>query len=222
MNRTWKLLCLPALLAVALTASSVRAQGTDSKRDDDLREILKAIRLMQDDVGRLRADLIRQQEDNDRRLRLNDQRDEMFEKRLRILENKLDEIDKTRDRVSRYLPDQPVLPGDVLRDIDARIKRLEQQQQERRSNTITPNETINQGPPEPARGSVRLVNLSFGTGLVSVNGATYTLQPGEVRVVSVAAGTFTYEVLRDSYGFGFPQQTRFLAPNGGITLTMRP
>jgi hypothetical protein len=162
----------------------------------------------------------KQQEDMDRRQRLNDQRDEMFEKRLRILENKLDEIDKVaKGRISNYLPDQPALPVDVLRDMDARLKRLEQ---ERRSSSFTPNETINPGPPEPARADIQLVNLSFGTGLVSVNGAVYTLHPGETRVVSVPAGPFTFEVLQDSYGRSFPQQTRVLGANGKTTLTMRP
>ena len=34
MNRTWKLLCLPALLTLALTASSVRAADPELDKSD--------------------------------------------------------------------------------------------------------------------------------------------------------------------------------------------
>jgi hypothetical protein len=219
MNRIGMLLCLPALLAITFTASSVRAQGTDVKREDDLKNILHAI---QDDIGRLRFDMAKQQEDSDRRQRLNDRRDEVFERRLQMLENKLDELERAaKNRTANYPPDQQI-PADQLREMRARIEQLERIEKTRVAGTFVPGETVNPVPPVAAQGFVRLENLSPGTGLISVNGVMYTLLPGDIQVVPVPVGAFTFEVVRDFRGLRFPQQPRVIGAAETRTLTLRP
>jgi hypothetical protein len=220
MNRTWKLLCLPALLTLALTASSVRAKDSDAKTDD-IKEILKIVRQMQEENARLRADFARQQDDIERRQRLNDQRDEMFEKRLRILESKVDDLQRPgKGRVSNYPTEQAAPSFDQLRDLDARIRRLER---ERLSGSFTPSDTITPpAVPVVATGAVRIQNLSLNTSIIRINGVTYTVRPGEAVAATVPSGTFTYEVLADARGFRYAPQVRTVPANGEFTLFVNP
>jgi hypothetical protein len=51
----------------------------------------------------------------------------------------------------------------------------------------------------------------------NVNGVQYTVPPGQAADVPVAPGTLTYHVLQAPY----PPQTRAVAPNETLTLTLR-
>jgi hypothetical protein len=72
--------------------------------------------------------------------------------------------------------------------------------------------------PEPRTGRLRLVNAYYEPVTVVVNGRAYTLAASETRYIdSVAAGTFTYEVLGIQ-----AQRSRGLAPNETFTITVYP
>ncbi len=219
MNRTRMLLCLPALLAVALTMSPVRADPELDKTD--AKEILKVLREMQEDNARLRRDFSRIEQDNESRQRLDDSRDSNLEKRLQIIENHLLEVERAgKGRISNYPADQSAPSAEQLRELQAQIDQLNKKL--RSSSSFTPSETfIPPAPPVLATGVLRVQNLSLNTSLVRVNGVTYTVFPGETSI-RVPAGTFTYEVLADGRGFAHTQQVRELPANERITVTIYP
>ncbi len=215
MNRTAMLLCLPALLAVLLTAPPACAADPELEKSD-AKKILEKLQQLQEDNLRLRQDIARDREELGRQLRT---RDETIEQRLRILENKVEDLERAaKGRISgSYNPDALTPSPDQLRDLDARIRRLEQK--ERQSGSFTPGDTIN---PPPTTGVIRIQNLSMNTSLMRVNGVTYTIRPGETVNTTVAAGTFTYEVLADGRGFAWAPQVRTVRPNEMYTLTVNP
>jgi hypothetical protein len=175
MNRTWKLLCLPALLVGLLTASSVRA--TDPELDkSDTKKILERLDRMQDELIKMRQDLARQQDDNDRRQRLNDTRDTILEQRLKILEDRLAEIERAaKARIANY----PTGPGST-------------------SGYFNPSDTI-VGPPTTA--TVRMQNNSPFVCTVTVNGIMQRVAPGQLATWTVPSGLFSYDVFSEGYGF---------------------
>ena len=63
MIRTRMLLCLPALLAIALTVSPARAADPEPT-NNDAKEILKLLREMQEDNARQRRDFRRMEQDD--------------------------------------------------------------------------------------------------------------------------------------------------------------
>jgi hypothetical protein len=217
MNRTRTLLCLPALLAVALTVSPVRADPELTKTD--AQKILDLLKEIQGDQVRLRQDLGRMQQDNESRQRLSDDRDTVFEKRLRSLEDRLAELDRaSKSRVSNYPPEPATPTAEQLRDLQAQIDQLKRNS--RIASEFTPSETVIP-PPVLGTGVVRIQNLSFNTSQVRVNGVTYTVLPGETSI-RVPAGTFTYEVLADGRGFPHAPQLRELPATTRFTVTLTP
>jgi hypothetical protein len=217
MNRIGKLLCLPALLTVALATSSARAEDPELKKTDN-EKILEMLKQIQDDNAHLRQDLAKQQNLNDKQQRLNDKRDEILELRLKVLEDRFAELERAaKARVSNYPPEQPGPSPDQLRDLDARLKRLEQRQ----SSYFTPSEPV-PSTVGPTTGIVRIVNPSLNTSQIRVNGVTFTVRPGETVSTTVPAGTFSFEVLADGRGFRWAPQQRVVNGNEMFTITVVP
>jgi len=218
MIRTWKLLCLPALLAVTLTATPVRAADPELDKSDT-KKILEMLKQIQDDNAKLRRDLNRQQDDNERQQRLSDNRDTNFEKRLRILENKLEEMERKAapGRISNYPPnsDPAAITPEQARELQARLDRLERMQI---SPSFTP-EVIRPALPIVTMGTVWLQNNSPFTATVTINGAAYMVFPGQPAAVKAPAGAVTYEVVSSAFGF-LRRNTIVLPANGERILTI--
>jgi hypothetical protein len=73
-------------------------------------------------------------------------------------------------------------------------------------------------PQPPLLGHVRLVNTYFTDMTAVVNGQLHVVPAGQTREVPVPAGSVTYQVAQVPR----PAQTRALAPNETLTLTLFP
>src|SRR5580698_6061740 len=99
MIRTWKLVCLPAMIAAVLTAAPVPAADPELKKSDTkqilemMKQLTEDMKQIKEDNVKLLRDLNRQQDDYIRQQRLSDIRDDTFEKRLQVLENKLADLE---------------------------------------------------------------------------------------------------------------------------------
>lgn len=208
MNCTWKLLGLPLLLT-ALTMSSVRA-GDDKPPplsvDNKLDLLIKQIGAMQRAM--------------DKQQMQSEWRDEQLELRLKSLERRLNDLEYSQGKAKEMRSNYPSESGtavtlEQLRDLSNRIAQLERS---RTSSSFTPSEMI--GPTPPPVGIVVVQNTSGYWGTVRVNGIPYRFFPGQtLRIPDVPAGTFTYEIVLDNYGF-LRQNTLNLAPNSERKLTI--
>jgi hypothetical protein len=134
---------------------------------------------------------------------------------MRRLSRQLDSLDKLVVQVQQTT-------GDVnaLRD---RVERLEQdfrraQADVRRQFYQPPGGTLGTPPGSVAPGlanvgTIRLMNTYLLPMTVNLNGMLYLLQPGETRLLTLPAGSFTYEVLGVQ-----PNLVRILTPNDTYTI----
>jgi hypothetical protein len=221
MNRTQMLLCLPALLAIALTSSHARADDSDTKKTDS-QKILEKLDQLKDEnallrleITRLRQEVAKVERDAEDQRRLYEQRDLILQNKLSTLDNRLSDLERGRTRTANYPPDQPTLSADEVRALKEGLKRLERMDQR---SYFNPTEPV--GPPPPALGTVRVTNTSLFACTITINGSAYRVLPGQtVPILNVPAGVFTYEVVSDGMGF-LKRNTLPLVANGEKTLTI--
>jgi outer membrane murein-binding lipoprotein Lpp len=200
MSYRWHTLAL-SLLVVAALAARTAAQGTDSLKQTDsqkLDEMLRQLRDLKaavDSLARVRADL------------------KSFQTQEELRGERLSErIDRVNDRIG---------------GLENRIKRLESDLEAMRAPPTTANRISGYSPqgngaPPPAAGpqtgTVRLRNdCPYEVSMV-VNGLSYQLAPGEVRMTTQPAGPLTYEVL----GGRVPRRVTGIAPGEQVTLFAYP
>ena len=220
MNRTTKLLCLPALLALALFVLPARAgdpekaETLDSKIDRLLRQ-----------VGELQQQVDRQQRDAVTK-------DDLLDLRLRMTRNVLD-FDQRLERLEKgRVSNYPSTPAAVTPEqeqlLQSRLERLERELRDvqKRSafypstDIVTPSPAI----PVPATGSVRIQNLSLMPSTVRVNGMQYVVAGGQTLTIpNLPAGAlFTYEVLADARGGYHSPRVRTVPANGAFDIFINP
>jgi hypothetical protein len=220
MNRTWKLLGLPVLLAV-LTVAPVRA---DEPLDKAPLTVENKLDLLLQRIGAMQQKMDRQQIESE-------YRDEQLELRLRAMKNRLADLEQRldrmeKDRVSNYSPNGAALTLDRERELLNRIAQLEQKlDQVNKRSAFYPSDTVNPPPlPPMATGAVRVQNRSLAQSTVVVNGVSYTVLPLQsVTIPNLPAGaTFTYEVLQDARGFAHPLQARTVPANDTHVIYINP
>lgn len=235
MIRNWKLLGLPAFLAVALAADAAPAaaqfdgvllatksepapQATPSNSDTPTQA--DQLRKLQTSIDDLKTSIRNNDED------------------LKALRDSLAAIRKdiTDLRDGRVRTDLNVTKTQSeLNDIKNQITELQRDVDELRRRPATPPASSAVAPsnsvsgyaaipgltPPPAglpTGRIRLLNSYFVPETVRINDRTFLLQPGQEQMIEgVPAGAFTYEVL----GVTDPR-TRALTPNEMFTINVHP
>jgi hypothetical protein len=211
MMRTWKTFGMKAILAAAFLAPpALAAADSDAPKTTDARleEITKQLTRMETslkEVGDLKSELAKVSREIgilQRDLTLKVQQDQATQKDLSERIDKLERM--AREEITRLNED--------LRKLRAGPST--------QSSLYTPN----QGPP-PAAGSgrIRLVNDSFGTVTITLNGKPHTLPPRQSTLLeNQPAGRFTYDVQAEGFGVIRPPSTRELAANDTYTIEVFP
>lgn len=219
MIRHWKLLGMPALLAVAL-AAPVSAQGTiDGKplppkgvepadrtagESASMRDVLAQLKTLGEDLKNMKDGLPQD-----------------FQNIKRDMDGIRKELESAKsDRVTTDL--NVTHAQQDINQLKEQLAQLRRDMDDLRRRAAAAPSTISgyAGAAAPALPTtrVRLVNTYFEPMTVMVNNRTYMLAPGEARMTDpVPAGTFSYEVL----GVTEPR-TRTLAATDTFTITVHP
>lgn len=199
MSYRWPTLALPLLVVAALAARTAAADPefklTESQKLDEVLRQLRDLKAAVDSLDRVRADL------------------RSFQTQEELRGQTLHErIDRVNDRIG---------------GLENRIKRLESDLEAMRAPPTTANRIsgyspLANGAPPPAAGppigTVRLRNdCPYEVSMV-VNGLSYQLAPGEVRMTTQPAGALTYEVL----GGRVPRRVTGIGPGEQVTLFAYP
>jgi len=199
MKRTWKMLGVNTLLAALLTAGpspgQAKGPGSDGQKSDGIPKPTSESKKL-DDIQSQLEELKKEVKKAGAALAdiRRDLRGREIDANVRD-QSTLSQINELRDEIGR---------------LRAEIDGL------RRRPPATTREA-GSAPVDTATGRVEMVNTYPTEVGIVVNGRTYRVRPGEIRVTEpIPTGTFTYEVLNYA-----PQRTRTLAANKTYTIVVR-
>jgi len=218
MLRTWKLLELAAVLAVAVPSPIVLAGGS---KTDDTKEVLERLEKMVkevkgkvgevktqvDTLGASLGNVAREVADlkgeitplKDLRLKI-----DLLDKSFANLKIELEDLRKSRSSTDKA----------GLEDVKDRLASIERTL----AKMMQPETRTSLSPAATITGKIMLVNNYTDRLLFRINDRDFFVQSGQSQVVEgVPAGPFTYQVLAPNHGWQ-ERQSRTLDPNRTFTL----
>lgn len=230
MPRTWKMLGLTSLFALALAAPAARADTDGINPDQDkLKAIQDSLKSMDEGLKKAFADLKKDMDAQQEELK--HLKAAYADATLKAagallqaaeLKKQVGQLRAEMDALRKRLPSDggtialyPPADKAILDDILKRLTAIEQKLSQMPTTALRP-----AFPPATATGRVLLVNRSAEELLFVVNGRTYRIPAGASAALDgVGAGNFTYEVISPTWGLIRPLQTRTLAPQETFTIT---